>query len=236
MAHHPRIDRLMIPLQHPLHRFRIRQQEIEMTAARVKKRAAAHRAGSEDLVHDIFQQNLQIERSSAQTLQRPLGRNRINERLDARNIRRHEQIHLLLAHRSPALARRMPTIVRDAMRREILVHRSGIRRRQTHMIVKGNVRRLGARRARRHIAQDALQHAQKLVDLHIARRSAQEVRLQMLIKLLVLGHRSPHPVLRVRKLHPSAFPRKAAQVERLLRPRRLRTAEEIENTFQVRRR
>ena len=213
VLHHPIIDRLMILREHPPHLLRIRQQEIEMSATRIEQSAATHRTGSQDLIGNIFQQNLQIERAPSQALQSPLRRNRIDERLDARNICRHEQVHLLLAHRASALARRMLLVVRDAMRLEILQHRCGIRRRQAHMVVEGNIRCLGTRRARWHIAQDRFQHAQKLIELHIAWRAAQEIRLQMLIKLLILGDRRPHVCLLTRELHPPRLS-ETAQIKR----------------------
>ena len=169
MPYHPIVDHLMIFREKRPHFLRIRQQEIEMTAARIEQGAPAHRAGSKNLIGNILQQDLQIERAPAKALQSSLRRNRIDERLDARNVRRYEQIHRLSAHTLPALARRMLLVVRNVMRLEILKHRARIRRCQAHMIIKRNIGRLSARCARRHIAQNRLQYAQKLIELHITR-------------------------------------------------------------------
>ena len=86
MFQQPSIHRLTAFRQDLLHCIRIRQQQIEMTAARIEKCTAADAACRQDLVHHIFKQNLEIERPPAQTLERTRRWDPIDERLNPRHI------------------------------------------------------------------------------------------------------------------------------------------------------
>ena len=113
-----------------------------------------------------------------------------------------------------------------------MVHRSGIGRRQPHMVIERNIRRLRARRTRWHITHRRLKNAQQLIELHLRWRAPTEIDLKILINLLVRIDRCAYLCCRMRELHRMSLRSQATQIKRLLFLWCARMPKEMKNTLQ----
>ena len=219
---HPAVDLGMAACEEVLHVLGIRQEQVEVSAARVEECTAADAARAEDLVHDVLKQDLKVERAAAQALECALGRDRVDERLYPRDVRRYEE-ECGQCFAAPLLVR-VCTV--DVLCRRIAMERSRVRRCHACVVIERDVR---ARRGR-HIAHRLLKDAQEFAERHVHGGFACKVSREPIADLPMTAHCVIEVADGTRKEHPRPIGQTADR-KALLRP--IGSTEAIEHALKV---
>ena len=112
-----------------------------MTAAGIDQVGTGQSALFQMLIHDMLQQNFQIEGFGSEHLQHIFVRHLVDEVLYSGNIHAHQQKRLLLIRSIPVLKQK-PAVILDSFFLYVCVDAAGDRRRNLAVVIQGNVAEL----------------------------------------------------------------------------------------------